>query len=145
MIATIVLVAIMAACAAGTAGIREANNRIQVFGVQLGSTEDAPWIRGAPATEEPCLKGRERYFDTLAISIGYGHNGKIRKIATRNPGTTMFGIRPGDGFDASREKALAAGFKETGAAHRFSSDCCSLTLLVDEGGHVFGMTMELQD
>jgi len=39
----------------------------------------------------------------------------------------------------------AAGFRTSAAPHRFLSDCCSLTLLVDEPGHVSGITWELLD
>ena len=64
---------------------------------------------------------------------------------TRNPGTSSYGIRPGDVFATVKEKVLAAGFRETGTTHRYSGECCLLTLFVDEAGRVFGMTVELRD
>ncbi len=143
--ATTVILVLVAGCAAGQADLSEANGGIRVFGAELGSDGIPSGLSGVAATEEPCLKGYERSFDTLAVSIGYGHNGKIRKITTRNPRTSMFGIRPGDDLLASRTKARAAGFSESATANRYNHGCCSLALLVGEYGRVFGMTVELKD
>jgi hypothetical protein len=137
--------ALIAGCAAGQASLRAANSLIRVFGAELGAEGIPPELCGVDATEEPCLKGYERIFETLAVSIGYGHNGRIRKITTRNSETAMFGIHPGDDLRPSRERALAAGFRETGTANRYKDDSCSLMLLVGENGRVFGMTVELLD
>jgi hypothetical protein len=98
-----------------------------------------------PAEETPCLKGRDFSYEARDVLIGYGHNGKIRKVVTRNPGTSIYGIRPGDEFATVKEKVLAAGFRETGTTHRYSSGCCLLTLFVDEAGRVFGLILELRD
>lgn len=144
-VAMTMVYAFIAGCAAGQTSLGAANSQIHVFGAEFGSEGTPRELRGVAATEEPCLKGHERIFDTQAVSIGYGHNGKIRKITTRNPGTSMFGIRPGDDLVASRTKARAAGFSETVTANRYKNDSCSLALLAGEDGRVFGMTVELQD
>lgn len=132
-------------CASAPPRLDETNGGIRVFGAALAAPGDPPELRGAPATEEPCLKGYDRTFDAAAVSIGYDRRGRIRRISSRNPDTTVFGIRPGDDVGASRAKALAAGFRETASDHRLTSECCGLTLLVDEGGRVFGVTVELLD
>ena len=140
-----VVCAFFVGCAARQPGPGATNCRVDVFGAELGAAGTPLKLRGVAATEEPCLKGYERNFDTLGVSIGYAHNGKIRKITTRNPETAMFGIHPGDDVRSSRQSALVAGFTETGVANRLRGDRCMLTLLVGEDARVFGMTVELLD
>ncbi len=137
--------ALVAGCATAVLSAKTANEGILVFGAKFGSTGIPDDLAGVPAEETPCLRGRDLSFETQAVLIGYGHNGRIRKVITRNPGTSIFGIRPGDEFVDVKEKVLAIGFHETGTAHRYRGGCCLLTLFVDESGRVFGLTVELAD
>ena len=73
--------------------------QINVFGIELLSDVDYKEINGVAATEEPCLKGYDRSFDALDLTIGYGFDKKIRKITTSNSNTSIFGIRPGMDFE----------------------------------------------
>ena len=145
LLAASTLFLLLAACGSASSWAEEASQGIDVFGIELGSSSDYKEFRGVVAVEEPCLKGVERYFDALDLPIGYSHTGKVRKITTRNPATRISGIRPGDSFATARKRALAAGFREAGAPHRFKNDRCSLTLLVDKDGRVFGVTVEVLD
>jgi hypothetical protein len=77
--------------------------------------------------------------------IGYGFNKKIRKITTLNPGTSLFGIRPGTSFEEGKEKVLKAGLTELTPPFAFRADGCSLTLLVNEKEEIFGLTLESLD
>lgn len=143
--AVLLLWSLAVGCAAGRADLAEVNRSLQVFGVALGAAAEPPALADVPRTEEPCLRGIERTFLSRALTIGYGHDGAIRKVTTRNPETAVFGIRPGDGADSSRFKALAAGFRATTDPHRYIRDCCALTLLVDDRSRVFGIAIELRD
>ena len=125
--------------------MKAANDGLLVFGAKLGSAGIPDGLAGVPAEETPCLKGRDLSYEARDVLIGYGHNGKIRKVMTRNPATSIYGIRPGDEFAAVEEKVMAAGFRETGTTHRYSGGCCLLTLFVDEAGRVFGLILELRD
>ena len=120
------------------------SHQIHVFGIELYSGVDYREIAGVRATEEPCLKGYERSFDPLEITIGYGFDRKIRKITTRNPGTSLFGISPGMSAEEGRRLSRKAGFQEV-AACKFRGKDISLTLLVDGKGNVFGITVETID
>jgi len=116
-------------------------NQINVFGVELYSSVDYLEIDGVRGTDEPCLKGYERSFDQLEITIGYGFDKKIRKITTRNPGTGIFGILPGMTAEAGKRQASQAGLTED-SPYRYLGKDVSLTLLVDGNGKVFGITVE---
>jgi hypothetical protein len=120
------------------------SNQIQVFGIELYSATDYREINGIKAVEEPCLKGYERIFDPLDITIGYGFNRKIRKITTMNRGTCLFGITPGIPADEGRRLARQTGLTEVSPV-RYRSDDLSLFLHIDEKGILFGLTVESVD
>lgn len=127
-------------CMTGRAGADLAR-QTNVFGVELYSSIDYHEIGGVKGMEEPCLKGYERNFDQLEISIRYGFDKKIRKITTRNPGTSLFGISPGMPTEAGKQLAKQAGLAED-SPYRYLGKNVSLTLLVDGKGNVFGITLE---
>ncbi len=145
-IAAAALAVLLAGCAGlGAGGLKAANDGLLVFGAQLGATGIPVGLAGAAAEETPCLNGRDLAYDAQDILIGYTHGGRIRKVVTRNPDTSVYGIRPGEDFASAGAKVLAAGFWETGAKHRYRSKCCLLTLSVDEAGRVFNLLLELGD
>lgn len=136
---------LLAGCMGGTALHDRINRQIDVFGVQLYSDVDYRELKGVRATEEPCLRGYERSYDALEVSIGYGFDGKIRKITTRNAGTSLFGVQPGMGFQEGRTTILRAGFTDSDPPFTFSGNGCSLTFLVDGDNRIFGLRLELLD
>jgi hypothetical protein len=119
--------------------------QIQVFGIELNSTQDYRELRGIVATEEPCLKGYERNFENIDLIIGYGFNRKIRKITTRNRNTSVFGISPGSTLEDGKKRATQAGLLEDVRANRYQGVGISVDLLVDEKGEIFGVTVEIID
>ncbi len=121
------------------------HDQVNVFGVQLFSDVDYREINGVKAVEEPCLRGYERIFDALDLTIGYGFDKKIRKITTRNPGTILFGINPGMSFREGRQRILQAGFIEFAPPFTFRSNGYSITFLVDDKDIIFGLTLESPD
>lgn len=137
--------AILAGCAVARPSVKAANDGLLVFGALLGSAAVPDALAGVPAEETPCLKGKDFSYEAREVMVGYAHNGRIRKVATRNPGTSIHGIHPGDDFASAEAKVLGAGFRETGTTHRYQGGCCFLTLSVDEAGRVFSLLLELQD
>jgi hypothetical protein len=102
-------------------------------------------INGVSAVEEPCLRGYDRSFDALDITIGYGFNKRIRKITTRNSSTSLFGIHPGAPFGEGKQKILQAGFKEYAPPFTVRAERYSLNFLVDGNDTIFGLTLEALD
>jgi hypothetical protein len=143
--ASLLLASLLVAGCHGKVGELERDgSRIDVFGIRPGSQVDYREINQLAASEEPCLKGYERSFDGLDIIIGYGFDHKIRKISTRNPGTSMFGIKPGMSVTEASELIGKAGFRMHKPPFTYLSDGYTLTLLV-EGDRVFGLVLESQD
>lgn len=122
----------------------ELDRHFNVFGVALNSRVDYRVINDEAASEEPCLRGYERSFDRLGISIGYGFDARVRRITTRNPATALFGIRPGMTAAEGKRVAQRAGLTEV-ADYAYQLDDISLLLLVDANGKVFGVTVENRD
>ena len=139
------LILMLAGCMGKYVENEKVRGQINVFGVVLFSNIDYKEINGVAATEEPCLKGYDRSFDALDITVGYGFNKRIRKIITRNPTTSLFGVNPGMSFTEGRQKILEAGFIEAGSSDRFKTDGFSLTLLVDGNRKIFSVGIELLD
>ncbi|MBJ6723108.1 hypothetical protein [Geomesophilobacter sediminis] len=102
-------------------------------------------LQGAKGSDEPCLRGFERSFEPVEVTIGYGKSGRIRKIVTRNHATAIFGIRPGMTAAEGKKLALGEGLKETGTADTYRGDGFLVTLLVDRTGAVFGVVVEATD
>jgi len=130
----------------GKQGVDEKlNGQLNVFAVELFSAVDYRQIHGVAATEEPCLKGYERSFDALDVSIGYGFDKTIRKITTRNASTSLFGINPGMPYQEGKKKILQAGFREDVPPFKYKADGYTLKLLVDGNATIFGLTLESID
>jgi len=122
-----------------------APGQVNVYGVALDSSTDYREIRGVRGIDEPCLRGFDRSFDELDIVIGYGRDGKIRKITTRNPQNSLFGVHPGETVASALVKIRGAGFVENGSPHHFRKEDLAVTMLVDGAGRMFGMTLEAVD
>lgn len=122
----------------------DVSHQIMVFGVEMYSGMDYREIGGVASTEEPCLKGYERSFDALDLIIGYGFDRKIRRISTRNPATSMFGIHPGIPLEEGHRLARKAKLREVSPIS-YRSNGITLTLLADGEGMVFGVTVEASD
>ena len=139
---TAVVILLLAGCMSTGTGRDKMTGQIDVFGVELFSDVDYKKINGVAATEEPCIRGYDRNFDALDLTIGYGFDNKIRKITTRNINTSMFGIKPGMSFEEGKKMILQAGFVEDVPPFAFKSNKYSFTFLVDSNNKIFGVTLE---
>jgi hypothetical protein len=119
-----------------------APSHLDVFGIAMNSSMDYREIRGVKGIDEPCLRGYDRSFEALDIVIGYGIDGKIRKITTRNSHNSMFGVHPGEAVATALVKIRSAGFVANGSPYYFKKENLALSLLVDGGGRLFGITIE---
>jgi len=133
---------LLAGCHSGTIRPETLQEQVQVFAVQLHSDRDYRELKGIAATEEPCLRGYERSFDRLQVTAGYGFDRIIRKIATRNPATSLFGISPGMKIAAVRQQLQNSGFTPYSPPHLFRNGSYLLTLQVDASDTIDGLTLE---
>jgi hypothetical protein len=135
--------AIVAACAGtGRFGPEEANRRIRVFDARLRSADGIRAPEAPAATDEPCINGFERRYEALDVSLGYGFDGKVRRISTGNRATSVFGISPGDSGTEGKAKLVSAGFAPIGEGSRFGNGGIRVTLLADANGTIFSIAVE---
>jgi hypothetical protein len=135
---------LLAGCLASPVRSSLAPGQLDVYDVTLGSLTDYREIRGVRGTDEPCLRGYERSFAELDIVLSYDRDGKIRKITTRNPQNSMFGVHPGDSAASAMAKLRGAGFVEN-APSRFRKEGLLFSILVDGTGRLFGISLETTD
>ena len=133
---------LLAGCRSGTIRQETLPAQLQVFGVQLHSDRDYREISGDVAMEEPCLRGFDRSFDRLQITVGYDFDRNIRKIGTRNPATAIFGISPGMKFAAAGQLLHSSGFTPYLPPHTFRNGPYLLTVQVDGSDTIAGVTLE---
>ena len=138
----ILFLTLLSACMSKNIEQDKIHGQLNLFGIELFSSTDYREINGVKATEEPCLHGYERNFDSLDIIIGYGFNNRIRKITTLNSGTSIFGIKPGMSYLEGKHKIQQAGFTELTPPYKFKQDRINVTLLVDNKLNIFGITIE---
>ena len=141
----VLLLVLLTGCMGNAARSGIDPGRLDVFGVAMYSPTDYREIGGVKGADEPCLRGYERSFDALEIVIGYGRDGKVRKIGSRNPQTSMFGVHPGDTIASARGMIRNAGFSETGEPNRFRKGDLVLTILADGPDRLFGLVLESTD
>lgn len=136
---------LLSGCTSTDVGHDKTASQVNVFGIELFSDVDYKTINGVVATEEPCLRGYDRSFDALDLTIGYGFDNKIRKITTRNVNTSMFGVKPGMTYEEGKQIILQAGFSVHAPPFTFNANKYSLTFLVDSNNKIFGLTLESLD
>ena len=137
---------VLCGCAGKTLPPAVLATHIQVFGIQMHSAVDYRELSGVVGEEEPCLHGYERSFAALQVSVGYGFDRKIRKIITRNPTNSLFGIRPGMTLAEAAGFAAAAGFSaERHYPNMFRNGAYLLAVTVDREERVAGMSLEFID
>ncbi len=144
LILTVAALALLS-CAAPALYVADAEAEIDVFGAKLLQKTDMKEVNGEKAVREPCVKGYEYVFEGLKISIGYGFDGKIRKITTRNPENSVYAVKVGDSYETGRMKLLSRGFGRTEDPFRFTKADFSVTLLANESNFIFGVRAELLD
>ena len=142
-IAVLLFIQFFAGCAGSYLGQDQLAGQIKVFGIEMHSTTDYLQINGVDAVEEPCLRGYERTFASLGVSIGYGFDKKVRKIVTRNPKTSLFGISPGFSLEAGEENAIRMGFKPGMTPNVYLLGSYSLKFLTGVNNSIEGMILEL--
>lgn len=132
----------LAGCLASSAGRETLSRQTNVYGVELYSGVDYREFGGVKGTDEPCLRGFERSFDSLEISVGYGFDRHVRKITTRNTATSIFGVKPGMSAAEGARLLGQAGLAEGENPRIYRGEGFGVILLLDGAGKIFGITVE---
>lgn len=122
------------------------NPNINVLGIKLGMTEEEVFkLAGSDGEKALCTQGYEYAYSDKKLNIGFDADTKtVRRITTKNPETSLFGITPGITAEEAFSKIQGSGFtKDSASDYKFHKENITLTVLSMEGNLADGLTIEI--
>lgn len=124
----------------------EVNPQIKVFDVQLNMAE--PDVHEAIPTkgeEAMCIYGYEYEYEDSLVNIGFdGETNKVRRVTTKNPATSIYGIVPGATLAEANQILDSHGFsKSEDSKYMFYKENIRLTLISMKSSHADGVIVEI--
>jgi len=127
--------------------INEVNSQINVLGVNLNMPEsEVHKIVGSSGERAMCVYGYEYEFMDKQINVGFNSNTeKTRRITTKNPETSIYGIKPGVSLEEAYSIIEQNGFKKSDdSKYIFYKENIILTLISMKGINADGITIEIK-
>ena len=124
----------------------EINPKIEVMGIGLGMTEEEVFkLAGSDGERALCTQGYEYSYSDKKLNIGFDSKPKtVRRVTTKNPDTSVFGIKPGMAIDEAFSKIDGSGFsKDADSNYKFHKENITLTVLSMDGTLADGVTIEI--
>jgi hypothetical protein len=148
LITTFMLLTVLTGCKnAEDAFITEkVNPQIDVFGVEIFMDEskvhDAIPTKGEKAM---CIYGYEYEYEQSKVNIGFNsQTNKVRRVTTKNPDTSIYGIVPGMELSEAYSIVDSNGFtKSENSKYIFYKENIRLTLVSMKGTHADGVILEI--
>ena len=125
----------------------EINPNIDVLGIKLGMQEDQVHeLAGSIGEKAMCINGYEYQYADKLINIGFTiDESKVRRVTTKNPDTSIFGIQPGMELAAAAAQLDQFGFtKDQTSEFKFHKETVMLTLISMHGDLADGVSIELR-
>lgn len=122
------------------------NPNINVLGIKLGMTEEEVFkLAGTDGEKALCTQGYEYAYSGKQLNIGFDTDTKtVRRITTKNPTTSVFGIAPGMTAEEAFSKIQGSGFtKDSASDYKFHKENITITVLSMEGTLADGLTIEI--
>lgn len=122
------------------------NPNINVLGIKLGMTEEEVFkLAGSDGEKALCTQGYEYAYSGKKLNIGFDTETKtVRRVTTKNPATSIFGITPGMTAEESFSKLQGKGFtKDAVSNYKFHKENISITVLSMEGTLADGVIIEI--
>jgi predicted small secreted protein len=122
------------------------NPNIDVLGIQLGMTEEEVFkLAGSDGEKALCTQGYEYAYSEKKLNIGFNSETKtVRRVTTKNPDTTIFGIKPGMTVGEAFTKIDGIGFtKDSVSNYKFHNENVTLTVLSMDGAQADGVIIEI--
>lgn len=125
----------------------EINPKIDVMGIQLRMPEkQVHELAGSKGEKAMCINGYEYQYADSLINIGFTiDESKVRRVTTKNPDTSIFGIKPETELTTDTAALLEqAGFtKDSASNFKFYKENVMLTIISLHGDRVDGVAIEL--
>lgn len=124
----------------------EINPKIDVLGIKLGMQEDQVHeLAGSKGEKAMCINGYEYQYADKLINIGFTiDESKVRRVTTKNPDTSIFGIKPETELTADTVALLEqAGFtKDSASDFKYYKENVMVTVISLHGDRVEGVAIE---
>jgi len=124
----------------------EVNPQINVFNVQIYMDEsDVHKTIPTKGEKAMCIYGYEYEYEQSRINIGFNsETEKVRRVTTKNPDTSIYGIVPGTDLEEVYKIIDSHGFsKSESSKYIFYKENMRLTLISMKGSHADGVIVEI--
>lgn len=125
---------------------KEVNTQINVFEVKLDMVESKVHESvGSKGEKAMCVYGYEYGYEDKLINIGFNsETGRVRRVTTKNPETSIYGIKPGTELEQANKTIELNGFKkDDGSKYRFYKENTVLYIISMKATHADGITIEI--
>jgi hypothetical protein len=142
------LLAILTGCGNGDDAFisEEVNPQINVFNVQI-DMDESDVHKSIPTNGEKamCVYGYEYEYGQSLVNIGFNsETERVRRVTTKNPDTSIYGIVPGTVLGEAYKLIDSHGFsKSESSKYIFYKENIRLTLISMKGTHADGVTVEI--
>lgn len=148
LVAIILITVVLAGCGVSAEAFieKEVNSKIDVLGVKLDMAESKVHESiGAKGEKAMCIYGYEYGYEDKLINIGFNsETGRVRRITTKNPETSIYGIKPGTELEQANKTIDLNGFKKDDSSkYRFYKENIILSIISMKGTHANGITIEI--
>jgi len=139
---------LMSGCGSSVSSLikNDINPKIDVLGIKLGMTEDEVFkLAGTNGEKALCTQGYEYSYEDKKLNIGFNSETKtVRRVTTKNPETSIFGIKPGMTAEEAFAKAAEGGFtKDANSNVKFHRENITLTVISMDGTLADGVIIEI--
>jgi len=124
----------------------EVNPQINVFNVQIYMDEsDVHEAISTKGEKAMCIYGYEYEYVQSRVNIGFNsETEKVRRVSTKNPDTSIYGIVPGTKLDEVYKTMDSNGFSKSEISkYIFYKEKMRLTLISMKGTHADGVIVEI--
>lgn len=137
---------ILAGCANSSDSFikNEVNPQIDVLGVKLLMDEkSALETVGSEGEKAMCVYGYEYDYSDKLINVGFNSDTKlVRRVCSKNPETSIYGIKPGMELSQAYEIISSNGFKKD-SKYNFQKEKVILSIISMKGTNADGITIEI--
>ena len=126
---------------------KEANPNINVLGIKLDMAEaKVHELTGVQGEKAMCIYGYEYEYADKLINVGFkSDKGTVRRVTTKNPDTSIYGIKPGTELAEAYSKINANGFtRDDISKYKFYKDNIIFSIISMKGTNADGISIEIK-
>lgn len=125
---------------------KEVNSQINVFGVQIYM--DEPKVHeavGSKGEKAMCIYGYEYVYADELVNIGFNSDTeKVRRVTTKNPDTSIYGVVPGIKLEEAFKILNSQGFEKSDSSEvMLYKENIRITLVSMKNTHADGVILEI--